>query len=301
MEDEIKYGAKNANPAIIDLESLADISPTVEKSKLFIVKIGGNVIDNEDALKSFLNDFAAIKDKKILVHGGGKIATKIGEQLGITSNYIDGRRITDAATIDLVTMVYGGLVNKKIVAKLQAMQCNAIGLTGADGNLIPAIKRPVVHSVNDSVTIATDFGFVGDVQSSAINVVNLNIFLQNNFTIIFAPLTHDVNGQMLNTNADTIASSLAVALSTNHDVRLIYCFEKKGVLENVADENSVIPLITKEKYDQLKVEQKLFDGILPKIDNAFNAINNGVKEVLIGDANDLLQNITANTKGTLIK
>ena len=259
---------------------------------LFVIKIGGNIIDNEANLNSFLKDFASIKEKKILVHGGGKIATKIGEQLGIKSNYINGRRITDEATIDLVTMVYGGLVNKKIVSRLQAHYCNAIGLTGADANIIPAIKRPVKE---------IDYGFAGDVKEKELGVDTLNILLANNLTPIFAPLTHDGNGQMLNTNADTIASALAVALSEIYDVRLIYCFEKKGVLENVDDDNSVITLITKQKFKQLKQENKLFDGILPKIDNAFAAINSGVSEVLIGDANDLLQNITANTIGTLIK
>jgi acetylglutamate kinase len=260
--------------------------------KLFVIKIGGNVIDDETALQSFLKNFAEIKGAKILVHGGGKIATKIGDKLGIQSNYINGRRITDEATIDLVTMVYGGLVNKKVVAKLQSMNCNAIGLTGADANIIPAVKRPVKE---------IDYGFVGDIDSSKLKVENLELLLKNNITPIIAPLTHDGNGQMLNTNADTITSTLAVALSKNYNVRLIYCFEKKGVLENVDDDNSVINLITKEKYQQLLNEKKLFDGILPKIDNAFDAINNGVKEVLIGDAKDLLQNVTENVKGTLIK
>jgi acetylglutamate kinase len=283
-------------------------------AQLFVIKIGGNIVDDEMALQSFLKDFAAIKANKILIHGGGKIATKIGEQLGIKSNYVNGRRITNAATIDLVTMVYGGLVNKKIVAKLQSMHCNAIGLTGADANIIPAKKRPIIFpsvKANGQTTDSSnnspsgdggiDYGFVGDVTPSAIGVENLQALVSNNFTLVFAPLTHDGNGQILNTNADTIASSLAVALSGNYDVRLIYCFEKKGVLENVEDENSVITLITKEKYAQLLQDKKLFDGILPKIDNAFAAIDNGVKEVLIGDAIDLLQNVTANTIGTLIK
>ncbi len=274
--------------------------------QLLVIKIGGNVIDNAPALESFLEKFAAIDTKKILVHGGGKIATKIGDQLGIQSNYINGRRVTDAQTIDLVTMVYGGLVNKKIIAKLQSLQCNAIGLTGADANLIPAVKRPLVYSkptsgdAGDEIT-AIDFGFVGDVTTNSLGIENLEILLTNNFTLVFAPLTHDGNGQILNTNADTIASSLAIVLSKKYTVRLIYCFEKKGVLENVADVNSIIPLITKEKYAQLKAENKLFDGIFPKIDNALDAIDNGVKEVLIGDAEDLLQNCTLNTIGTLIK
>lgn len=260
--------------------------------KLFIIKVGGNIIDNEGYLQSFLADFASADVKKILVHGGGKIATKIGEKLGITPNYVNGRRITDAETIDLVTMVYGGLVNKQIVAKLQALNCNAIGLTGADANIIPAVKRPVKE---------IDYGFVGDIEKSKIGSEKTKIVLDAGLTPVFAPLTHDGKGQMLNTNADTIASSLAVGLSAYYDVRLIYCFEKKGVLENVDDDNSVINLITKAKYEALKAGNKLFDGILPKIDNAFDAINAGVKEVLIGDAKDILQNITDKTKGTLIK
>jgi acetylglutamate kinase len=187
-------------------------------------------------------------------------------------------------------MVYGGLVNKKIVAQLQALQCNAIGLTGADGNIIPAIKRPVKE---------VDYGWVGDVESEKMAVENLKLLVENNLVPVFAPLTHDQNGHILNTNADTIASSLAVALSAHYDVRLIYCFEKKGVLEKVEDDNSVIHLINKETYRQLLHEQKLFAGILPKIDNAFAAIDAGVKEVLVGDAKELLQNTTEKTSGTL--
>jgi acetylglutamate kinase len=239
-----------------------------------------------------LQDFTLIQGKKILVHGGGKIATKIGAALGIEANYVNGRRITDEATIDLVTMVYGGLVNKQIVAKLQSIQCNAIGLTGADANIIPAMKRPVKE---------IDYGFVGDIVEKGVGVQQLKLLLNNDLIPVIAPLTHDQQGQMLNTNADTIASALAIGLSVSYDVRLIYCFEKRGVLENIEDEYSVIPLITKERYTQLVRDKKLFDGILPKIDNAFAAIDNGVNEVLIGDAADLLQNSTDHTKGTLIK
>ncbi|MES2850195.1 MAG: acetylglutamate kinase [Bacteroidota bacterium] len=260
--------------------------------KLFVIKIGGNVIDNENALHQFLSSFASAGAKKILIHGGGKIATKIGDQLGIESKYINGRRITDQATIDLVTMVYGGLVNKKIVAQLQSLNCNAIGLTGADANIIPASKRPVKD---------IDYGFAGDIKTGSVNADVLNVLLQQNITPVIAPLTHDGKGQILNTNADTIASSLAIALSKYYDVRLIYCFEKKGILTDVEDDNSVVNLITKEKYQQLLEEKKLFDGIIPKIDNAFAAIDNGVHEVLIGHADDLLQNLTETTKGTLIK
>ena len=270
--------------------------------RLFVIKIGGNVIDNEENLSSFLSAFATINTKKILIHGGGKIATKIGDQLGVASKYINGRRITDDNTIDIVTMVYGGLVNKKIVAQLQSKNCNSIGLTGADANLIPATKRPVkALSFGEGLGEVIDYGWVGDVESSEFPVSSFQLFLENNMVPVFAPLTHDGQGHMLNTNADTIASSIAVALSVVYDVRLIYCFERKGVLENVDDADSVINLITKEKYKQLLSEEKLFAGIIPKIDNAFAAIDAGVKEVLIGDANDLLQNTTEQTLGTLIK
>lgn len=260
--------------------------------KLFIIKIGGNVIDNETALSKFLSSFATAGVKKILIHGGGKIATKIGEQLGVESRYNNGRRITDAATIDIVTMVYGGLLNKKIVAQLQAYGCNAIGLTGADANIIPALKRPVKE---------IDYGFVGDINTASVNTTVLDALLRQNITPVIAPLTHDGKGQMLNTNADTVASSLATALSAYYDVRLVYCFEKKGILTDVDNDDTVIDLITTDKYQQLLQAKKLFDGIIPKIDNAFAAIHSGVKEVLIGHADDLLQNLSDTTKGTLIK
>ena len=258
--------------------------------KLYVIKIGGNVIDDPEALKLFLLNFAAIEGKKILIHGGGKIATKIGEQLGIESKYIDGRRITDDATIDLVTMVYGGLVNKKIVAQLQSLQCNAIGLTGADANIIPATKRLVKE---------VDYGWVGDVFGGKLKAGNLQLLLEGGLVPVFAPLTHDGQGHMLNTNADTVASALAIALSFYYEVRLIYCFEKKGILENINEEESVIHLIDKRIYQQLLSEQKLFAGILPKIDNAFAAIDAGVKEVLVGDAKDLIVNTSSQNRGTL--
>ncbi len=282
------YELKFAKEKVVSLNN----SSLGDGGKLFVIKIGGNVVDDAAALESFLQKFAAIDAHKILIHGGGKIATSIGKKLGIEPEYVNGRRITDAATIDLVTMVYGGLINKKLVASLQSMHCNAIGLTGADANIIPAVKRPVAE---------IDFGFVGDIDSSQVAVGSLQLFLDNNLVPVIAPLTHDGNGQILNTNADTIASALAVALSKYYHVRLIYCFEKKGVLENIEDEKSVINLINKEKYQKLLQDKKLADGILPKIENAFTAINSGVQEVLIGDANDLLQNITEHTTGTLIK
>jgi acetylglutamate kinase len=273
----------------------------VSMDKLFIIKVGGNIIDDEEKLRSFLQSFATVQSGKVLVHGGGKIATEIGNKLGIESKYINGRRITDDATIDLVTMVYGGLINKKIVTQLQSFNCNAIGLTGADGNIIPATKRARKNMAKENgLNELVDFGWVGDIDNSKVKSQNLKALLESGFIPVFASLTHDEQGHILNTNADTIASSLAVALSEFYDVRLIYCFEKKGVLENVEDENSVIHLINKEKYKQLLGEQKLFAGILPKIDNAFAAIDAGVKEVLIGDANELIQNTTGKTIGTLI-
>lgn len=260
--------------------------------KLFIIKIGGNIIDNEDKLFLFLKDFSTIAEKKILVHGGGKIATQIGEKLGIQSKYVDGRRITDKETIDLVTMVYGGLINKKIVVQLQGLNCNAIGLTGADAGLISAKKRPVKN---------IDYGFVGDIESKKVKAGGIKLFLESEMVPVFAPLTHDGHGQILNTNADTIASALAVSLSEQFEIRLIYCFEKKGVLGNMNDENDIVPLINKAVYKKLTDEKALSEGIIPKLDNALEAIEKGVKEVVIGHADDLLQNVTGHVKGTLIK
>ncbi|GEP93887.1 acetylglutamate kinase [Chitinophaga cymbidii] len=258
---------------------------------VYVIKVGGNVIDNPALLEQFLADFAAIPGKKILIHGGGKIATRIGDKLGIQSQYVNGRRITDAETIDVVTMVYGGLVNKQIVAKLQAKGCNAIGLTGADANIIPAAKRPVKE---------TDYGFVGDITTEQVQTAPVKLLLDAGFTPVFSPLTHDGAGQILNTNADTIASSLAIALSAHYAVRLIYCFEKKGVLRDASDDNAVINLIDRGIYQSLLAEGVLSDGILPKLENAFAAIESGVKEVLIGHADDVRKNTTDAVAGTLI-
>jgi len=255
-------------------------SDSDDKEILYIIKIGGNVVDDYANLQSFLNDFSSISNKKILVHGGGKIATAIGDKLSIQSEYVDGRRITDDETIDLVTMVYGGLVNKKIVAALQSLQCNAIGLSGADANALPAKKRPVK---------TIDYGWVGDVNAIEINASTWQLFIDNNFVPVVAPLTHDKQGHILNTNADTMASVLSVALSKLYNVQLIYCFEKNGVLTDVNDEKSVIAELQAKAYHKLKEEKKLFAGILPKIDNAFDAVNNGVNKVVIGNSNDLLQ------------
>lgn len=259
-------------------------------NRLYIIKIGGNVLDDEQALTVFLKDFASIQAPKILVHGGGKIATKIGDKLGIASNYIKGRRITDAETLDLVTMIYGGLVNKQMVARLQQLGCNALGVTGADGNMIKAVRRPVKD---------IDYGFVGDITPVSVNSTLLYFLLKQNVMPVFAPLTH-ADGVMLNTNADTIASVLAVSLSKHFDVRLIFCFEKKGVMRDVDDESSVIRLLDEPMYNRLLRNGSFADGILPKLENAFAAINSGVKEVLIGDATHLTKNTGQETEGTLI-
>lgn len=247
---------------------------------MLIIKIGGNILDNPSRLSSFLADFAKLKGPKLLVHGGGKIASAIGEKLGITPVMVEGRRVTDAETLELVTMVYGGLVNKQVVARLQALGCNAIGMTGADANCIAATKRPVRN---------TDYGFAGDVAGpESINVQFLNTLLQAGLTPVLAPLTHDGNGSMLNTNADTIASVLAIALSAIYQVKLVYCFEKKGVLSNAADDESVISYIDHERYEQLKKKGVVTAGMVPKLDNAFAALQQGVQQVLIGEAESLL-------------
>lgn len=250
------------------------------KQPLYIIKTGGNVIDDESGLHFFLRDFASIEEKKILVHGGGKIATAIGGKLGIEPNYIDGRRITDDATIDLVTMVYAGLVNKKIVAALQSLQCNAIGLTGADANSLPAKKRPVK---------LIDYGWVGDIDPTDINMGIWRLFLDHKLVPVVGPLTHDGRGHLLNINADTIAAVLSRSLSRFYYVKLVYCFEKNGVLQDINDEQSSLPQLDVKTYHELKETKKLFTGILPKIDNAFDAVNNGVQEVVIGNSNSLLQ------------
>lgn len=263
---------------------------TDKKPSLCIIKIGGNVIDDEQNLHSFLKDFSSVTEKKILVHGGGKIATAIGEKLGIQSNYIDGRRITNDETIDLVTMVYGGLVNKKIVGLLQSLQCNAIGLSGADANVLPGKKRTVK---------TIDYGWVGDVNAAEIDFRTWQLFLENKMVPVLSPLTHDNNGHILNTNADTMASVLSISLSKLYDVKLIYCFEKNGVMENVDDQNSLITHLDENNYLQLKKDKKLFAGIFPKIDNAFDAVKNGVKEVIIGNSASLPELIDGKT-GTKI-
>lgn len=263
---------------------------TVAKEELLVIKIGGNVIDDEAALASFLKDFSNISGKKILVHGGGKIATSVGNKLGIESQYVDGRRITDDDTIDLVTMVYGGLVNKKIVTELQAVSCNAIGLTGADANVMPAVKRPV-RTIN--------YGWVGDIDAEGVDPSPWKLFLENGFVPVLAPLTHDGTGHILNTNADTMAAVLSISLAVYYKVKLIYCFEKNGVLEDINDDQSFILRLDEKKYLHLKESNKLFAGILPKIDNAFEAIRGGTSEVIIGNSSKLSQLVNGEN-GTII-
>lgn len=257
---------------------------------LYVIKIGGNILDATEPLQAFLKSFAGVPGKKILIHGGGKIATRIGDQLGIESKYVDGRRITDAATIDLVTMVYGGLVNKQVVAQLQALGTNAIGITGADANLIPAKKRPVKE---------IDYGFVGDVKSAAIPPASWQVLINNGWVPVVAPLTHDQEGHILNTNADTMAQEIAKALAPYYKVQLIYSFEKAGVLLDANDDNTLIPEIKPDYYESLKASGKIFAGMIPKLDNAFAAVRDGVNKVIIGNAAQL-ELLIAGKTGTSI-
>ena len=254
---------------------------------LKVVKIGGNVVDNPAKLDAFLRDFASLEGPKVLVHGGGKIATTISKALGIETLMINGRRVTDAETLKVVTMVYAGLINKQIVASLQKIGCNALGLCGADGDCVPATKRKAS---------SIDWGFVGDVDPKKINVSLLHSLLAKGITPVFCAITHDGNGSLLNTNADTMASSIAVALASEYYVRLIYCFEKDGVLSDPNDNDSLIPLITQNSYSQLLDEGKVVDGMIPKLDNAFLALREGVAEVIIKHADNLL-----NDRETLLK
>jgi acetylglutamate kinase len=252
--------------------------------KLFIIKIGGNVIDDDVKRSSFAQSFAAISQKKILIHGGGKLATRLAEQLNVPQQMVDGRRITDAETLKIVTMVYAGSVNKELVALLQKDGCNALGLSGADGNVITAHKR--VHPT-------TDYGFAGDIDN--INTDLLHQFLQHGITPVLAPVTHDGKGQLLNTNADTIAQETAKAMSALYEVVLVYCFEKEGVL---GGDGKVVPVIDRAAYKDLKENNTVSGGMIPKLDNAFEAIEKGVRAVIIGSAgqlNDLL-NETAGTR-----
>lgn len=241
--------------------------------KLTIIKVGGKIVEEPASLQRLLDDFAAIDGPKVLVHGGGRSATKIAAQLGIESQMVNGRRITDAPMLQVVTMVYGGLVNKNIVAGLQARNINAVGLTGADMNVILSDKRPVKD---------IDYGFVGDVKQ--VDGKRLAALLNDGIIPVMAPLTHDGNGNMLNTNADTIAAETAKGLAPYFDVTLIYCFEKKGVLRDENDDDSVIPEITPQQFKQLVEQGIIQGGMIPKLENAFQAINAGVKQVVITSA-----------------
>jgi len=241
------------------------------KEKLTIVKVGGAVVEDEFQLAQLLKDFSAIEGRKVLVHGGGRRATQVASQLGIESKMVNGRRITDAAMLNVVTMVYGGLVNKNLVARLQANGINALGLTGADVNVIRSHKRPLKDGI--------DFGYVGDVDSADGQM--LSRLIEAGITPVMAPLTHDGKGNILNTNADTIASETAKALAAYYDVTLIFSFEKKGVLRHPDDDDSVIPVITHTDFIKYKEDGTISGGMLPKIENALGAIDAGVKRVII--------------------
>lgn len=244
--------------------------------KLTIIKVGGKIVEEEESLRRLLADFKNIQGNKLLVHGGGRSATKLAERLGIESRMIAGRRITDKATLEVVTMVYGGLVNKNIVAGLQALGVNALGLTGVDLNLIRSEKRPVKD---------IDYGYVGDVKE--VNADALSMLIMRGIVPILAPLTHDKQGNILNTNADTIAGETAKALAKLFDVRLVFCFEKKGVLMDENDDDSVIPEINKSDFVRLTEEKVIQGGMIPKLENAFACIENGVKQVVITSASQI--------------
>ena len=243
------------------------------KEKITVIKVGGKIVEEDASLAALLDRFAAIDGRKVLIHGGGRSATRIAEKLGIESRMVDGRRITDEETLKVVTMVYGGLVNKNIVAGLQARGVNALGLTGADCNIIKAHKRPVKE---------IDYGFVGDVDSADGEM--LSRLIEQGITPIVAPLTHDGKGTILNTNADTMAAETAKALATVYETTLMYCFELPGVMSDPNDADSLIPVITGESYKQLLDNGTISGGMIPKMVNAFNAICNGVAKVIITKA-----------------
>ncbi len=243
------------------------------KEKLTLIKVGGKIVEEEATLQALLSDFAAIEGRKVLVHGGGRSATKLAARLGIESQMVNGRRITDAETLKIVSMVYGGLVNKNIVARLQACGVNALGLTGADMDVIRSVKRPVKD---------VDYGFVGDVER--VDATLLGDLIAKGVVPVMAPLTHDGCGNMLNTNADTIAGETAKALAQLFDVTLVYCFEKRGVLRDENDDDSVIPQITRADFEQLVADGVVQGGMIPKLENAFEALRAGVSQVIITQA-----------------
>ena len=257
----------------------------MKKEKLTVIKVGGKIVEEEATLNQLLADFSAIEGYKVLVHGGGRSATKLASQLGIESQMVNGRRITDAETLKVVTMGDGGLVNKNIVAGLQAKGVNAMGLTGADMNVIRSVKRPVKD---------VDYGFVGDVEK--VNAELLGNLIRQGVVPVMAPLTHDGQGSMLNTNADTIAGETAKALAELFDVTLVFCFEKKGVLSDENDDDSVIPVITPELFKEYVEKGIIQGGMIPKLENSFSAIEAGVTQVVIPLASAIHQE-----GGTIIK
>ena len=240
-----------------------------------VLKIGGGILENEAQRNAFLRQFAAVAGPKVLVHGGGRLATTMAERLGVETQMIDGRRVTDKETLNIVTMVYGGLVNKQVVAQLQTMGVNAIGLTGVDGGWMKSVKRPIKNGI--------DYGYVGDVIE--VNGAHLRTLLDKGLTPVIAPITYSAEGLLLNTNADTVASQTAISLAP--DVQLTFCFEKEGVLSNPDEESSVIAKITPKSYTQLKADGIVSGGMIPKIDNAFAAIEHGVQSVRITHASNL--------------
>jgi acetylglutamate kinase len=250
----------------------------MNEQPLHIIKVGGNIIDDDQKLQSFLHSFAGLKGKKILVHGGGKLVTKLASDLNIPQQMVEGRRITDADTLKIVTMVYAGYINKNIVSILASNGCSSIGLCGADA-------------------AALDFGFVGDVDH--IDSTRLSSLLAMGIAVVIAPITHDGKGQLLNTNADTIAQEIAKAMSAYYPTTLIYCFEKSGVLLDAEDESTLIPMIDPPAFEKLKVEQKIFAGMIPKLENAFKAVESGVKKVVIGNA-DAWDQLISGKSGTTI-
>ena len=246
------------------------------KQKLLLVKVGGKVVENPVALNQLISDLSKLEGRKVMVHGGGVLATKTAAALGIETTMVEGRRITDDKMIDVVTMVYAGLVNKRVVTLLQANGTNAIGLCGADMNVILSEKRPVK---------TVDYGWVGDVKK--VDGMALSSLIENGVVPVMAPLTHDGQGHILNTNADTIAAETAKGLAPYYDVTLVFCFEKRGVLRDADDDDSVIPSLNRSEYEALKSEGVITDGMIPKLDNAFSTIDNGVKEVIITHASSL--------------
>lgn len=247
---------------------------------LKVYKIGGNVLDNPEALRTFLTEFARIPGRKILVHGGGKEATRLGKSMGVPATMIDGRRVTDAETLKIVTMVYAGLVNKRVVSTLQELGCDAIGLTGADGNAITATKRPANP---------IDYGFVGDIATDGVNHIMIAGLINAGLTPVFCAITHDGHGNLLNCNADSIASAVATGMAQAMPTELVFCFEKDGVMRDINDPDSVIARINPDSYKELRACGAIVDGMIPKIDNAFKAVNAGVRGVTIRKSENILE------------